>query len=207
MADRGRFVTVEGIEGAGKSTQMDVIRRYLEEREISVVMTREPGGAPLSEAVRTLLLDPDNRGMSSDTELLLVFAARAEHLHKVIRPALESGDWVLSDRFTDATFAYQGGGRGIEAARIAILEEWVQGRLRPDMTLLLDVPVETGMTRIAERGKPDRFEREDRQFFQRIRDSYLQRAAAEPQRIRLIDARAPVQQVSREALAAVSALL
>ena len=207
MADRGRFVTVEGIEGAGKSTQMDVIRQYLEERGISVVMTREPGGAPLSEAVRTLLLDPDNRGMSSDSELLLVFAARAEHLHKVIRPALESGDWVLSDRFTDATFAYQGGGRGIEAARIAILEEWVQGRLRPDMTLLLDVPVETGMTRIAERGKPDRFEREDRQFFQRIRDSYLQRAAAEPQRIRLIDARAPVQQVSREALAAVSALL
>jgi dTMP kinase len=207
VADRGRFVTVEGIEGAGKSTQMDVIRQYLEERGISVVMTREPGGAPLSEAVRTLLLDPDNRGMSSDTELLLVFAARAEHLHKVIRPALESGDWVLSDRFTDATFAYQGGGRGIEAARIAILEEWVQGRLRPDMTLLLDVPVETGMTRIAGRGKPDRFEREDRQFFQRIRDSYLQRAAAEPQRIRLIDARAPVQQVSREALAAVSALL
>ncbi len=207
MADRGRFVTVEGIEGAGKSTQMDVIRQYLEERGISVVMTREPGGAPLSEAVRTLLLDPDNRGMSSDTELLLVFAARAEHLHKVIRPALESGDWVLSDRFTDATFAYQGGGRGIEAARIAILEEWVQGRLRPDMTLLLDVPVETGMTRIAGRGKPDRFEREDRQFFQRIRDSYLQRAAAEPQRIRLIDARAPVQKVSREALAAVSALL
>ena len=207
MADRGRFVTVEGIEGAGKSTQMDVIRQYLEERGISVVMTREPGGAPLSEAVRTLLLDPDNRGMSSDTELLLVFAARAEHLHKVIRPALESGDWVLSDRFTDATFAYQGGGRGIEAARIATLEEWVQGRLRPDMTLLLDVPVETGMTRIAGRGKPDRFEREDRQFFQRIRDSYLQRAAAEPQRIRLIDARAPVQKVSREALAAVSALL
>ena len=207
MADRGRFITVEGIEGAGKSTQMAVIRQLLEERGIRVVMTREPGGTPLSEAVRTLLLDPDNRGMSSDTELLLVFAARAEHLHKVIRPALESGDWVLSDRFTDATFAYQGGGRGIEAARIAILEEWVQGRLRPDMTLLLDVPVETGMTRIAERGKPDRFEREDRQFFQRIRDSYLQRAAAEPQRIRLIDARAPVQQVSREALAAVSALL
>lgn len=207
MADRGRFVTVEGIEGAGKTTQMDVIRQYLEERGISVVMTREPGGAPLSEAVRTLLLDPDNRGMSSDTELLLVFAARAEHLHKVIRPALESGDWVLSDRFTDATFAYQGGGRGIEAARIAILEEWVQGRLRPDMTLLLDVPVETGMTRIAGRGKPDRFEREDRQFFQRIRDSYLQRAAAEPQRFRCIDASASVQQVSREALAAVGALL
>ncbi len=207
MADRGRFVTVEGIEGAGKSTQMDVIRRYLEERGIRVVMTREPGGTPLSEAVRTLLLDPDNRGMSSDTELLLVFAARAEHLHKVIRPTLESGDWVLSDRFTDATFAYQGGGRGIEAARIATLEEWVQGRLRPDLTLLLDVPVEAGMSRIAGRGQRDRFEREDREFFQRIRNSYLQRAAAEPQRFRRIDASAPVQQVSREALAAVGALL
>ncbi len=207
MADRGRFVTVEGIEGAGKSTQMDAIRQYLEERGIRVVMTREPGGTPLSEAVRTLLLDPDNRGMSPDTELLLVFAARAEHLHKVIRPALESGDWVLSDRFTDATFAYQGGGRGIEAARIATLEEWVQGRLRPDLTLLLDVPVEAGMSRIAGRGQRDRFEREDREFFQRIRNSYLQRAAAEPQRFRRIDASAPVQQVSREALAAVGALL
>jgi dTMP kinase len=207
VADRGRFVTVEGIEGAGKSTQMDVIRQYLEERGIRVVMTREPGGTPLSEAVRTLLLDSDNRGMSPDTELLLVFAARAEHLDKVIRPALESGDWVLSDRFTDATFAYQGGGRGIEAARIATLEEWVQGRLRPDLTLLLDVPVEAGMSRIAGRGQPDRFEREDREFFQRIRNSYLQRAAAEPQRFRCIDAGAPVQQVSREALAAVEALL
>jgi len=207
VADRGRFVTVEGIEGAGKSTQMDVIRQYLEERGIRVVMTREPGGTPLSEAVRTLLLDSDNRGMSPDTELLLVFAARAEHLHKVIRPALESGDWVLSDRFTDATFAYQGGGRGIEAARIATLEEWVQGRLRPDLTLLLDVPVEAGMSRIAGRGQRDRFEREDKEFFQRIRNSYLQRAAAEPQRFRCIDASAPVQQVSREALAAVEALL
>ena len=207
MADRGHFVTVEGIEGAGKSTQMDAIRQFLEERGIRVVMTREPGGTPLSEAVRTLLLDPDNRGMSPATELLLVFAARAEHLHKVIRPALESGHWVLSDRFTDATFAYQGGGRGIEAARIATLEEWVQGRLRPDLTLLLDVPVEAGMSRIAGRGQRDRFEREDREFFQRIRNSYLQRAAAEPQRFRRIDASAPVQQVSREALAAVRALL
>ncbi len=207
MADRGRFVTVEGIEGAGKSTQMDAIRQYLEERGIRVVMTREPGGTPLSEAVRTLLRDPDNRGMSPDTELLLVFAARAEHLHKVIRPALESGDWVLSDRFTDATFAYQGGGRGIEAARIATLEEWVQGALRPDLTLLLDVPVEAGMSRIAGRGQRDRFEREDREFFQRIRNSYLQRAAAEPQRFRRIDASASVAQVSREALTAVGALL
>ena len=207
MADRGRFITVEGIEGAGKSTQMDVIRRFLEEQGIRVVMTREPGGTPLSETVRGLLLDPDNRGMCSDTELLLVFAARAEHLHKVVRPALESGDWVLSDRFTDATFAYQGGGRGVEAARIAALEEWVQGGLRPDLTLLLDVPVDAGMSRIAGRGQRDRFEREDGEFFQRIRASYLQRAAAEPQRFRHIDATASVEQVSQEALAAVGALL
>jgi len=207
VADRGRFITVEGIEGAGKSTQMAVIGKFLGQQGIRVVVTREPGGTPLSEAVRELLLDPDNRGMSADTEWLLVFAARAEHLHKVIRPALESGDWVLSDRFTDATFAYQGGGRGIAAARIAVLEEWVQDDLRPDLTLLLDVPVEAGMARIAGRGQPDRFEREDRDFFQRIRASYLQRAAAEPRRFRRIDAGAPVEQVSRGVLDAVGALL
>ena len=121
MADRGRFITVEGIEGAGKSTQMDVLRRFLDAKGIPVVMTREPGGTPLGETVRSLLLNPDNVGMSTDAELLLVFAARAEHLHKVVRPALESGNWVLSDRFTDATYAYQGGGRGIARARIAFM--------------------------------------------------------------------------------------
>ena len=207
MADRGRFITVEGIEGAGKSTQLDVIGQFFEQQGIRAVVTREPGGTPLGEAVRELLLNPDNLGMSTDTELLLVFAARAEHLHKVVRPALESGHWVLSDRFTDATFAYQGGGRGIEAARIAALEEWVQGDLRPDLTLLLDVPVKAGMARIAGRGQPDRFEREDGGFFQRIRASYLQRAAAEPRRFRRIDASAPVDQVSREVLNAVGAML
>ena len=207
MADRGRFITIEGIEGAGKSTQMDVARRFFDAKGIRVVMTREPGGTPLGEAVRSLLLDPDDRGMSTDAELLLVFAARAEHLHKVIRPALESGDWVLSDRFTDATFAYQGGGRGIEQARIAALEEWLQGDLRPDLTLLLDVTVETGMARIAARGQPDRFERENGDFFQRIRDNYLQRAAAEPRRFRRIDAGASAERVSREVLDALGDLL
>jgi dTMP kinase len=207
VADRGRFITVEGIEGAGKSTQMDVIGEFLGARNIPVVMTREPGGTPLGEAVRELLLNPDNRGMATDAELLLVFAARAEHLHEVIRPALESGDWVLSDRFTDATYAYQGGGRGIAQARIGALEEWVQGSLRPDLTLLLDVPVEAGMARIAKRGQPDRFERENREFFQRIRDNYLQRATAEPRRFRRIDAGAPLEQVSREVLEAIGALL
>lgn len=207
MAERGRFITVEGIEGAGKSTQMDAVRGFLDARGITVAVTREPGGTPLSEAVRGLLLDPGNRGMAADTELLLVFAARAEHIHKVIRPALNAGDWVLSDRFTDATFAYQGGGRGIPAERIAALEKWVQGELRPDLTLLLDLPVETGMARIADRGRPDRFEREERDFFQRIRDNYLERAAAEPGRFRRIDASAPLEEVRAEALAAVGTLL
>lgn len=207
MAERGRFITVEGIEGAGKSTQMDAVRGFLDAQGITVVVTREPGGTPLSEAVRGLLLDPGNRGMAADTELLLVFAARAEHIHKVIRPALDAGDWVLSDRFTDATFAYQGGGRGIPAERIAALEAWVQGDLRPDLTLLLDLPVETGMARIADRGRPDRFEREERDFFQRIRDNYLERAAAEPGRFRRIDASAPLEEVRLEVLAAVGALL
>lgn len=207
MAERGRFITVEGIEGAGKSTQMEAVRGFLDAQGITVVVTREPGGTPLSEAVRGLLLDPGNRGMAADTELLLVFAARAEHIHKVIRPALDAGDWVLSDRFTDATFAYQGGGRGIPAERIAALEDWVQGDLRPDLTLLLDLPVETGMARIADRGRPDRFEREERDFFQRIRDNYLERAAAEPGRFRRIDASAPLEEVRREVLAALGTLL
>jgi len=207
VADRGRFVTVEGIEGAGKSTQMDVLRRFLDAKGIPVVMTREPGGTPLGEAVRALLLNPDNGGMSADAELLLVFAARAEHLHKVVSPALESGNWVLSDRFTDATYAYQGGGRGIAQARIAALEQWVQGDLRPDLTLLLDVTVETGMARITARGQPDRFEREDGAFFQRIRDNYLQRATAEPRRFRRIDASAPVERVSQEVCDRVEELL
>lgn len=207
MAERGRFITVEGIEGAGKSTQMEAVRGFLDAQGITVVVTREPGGTPLSEAVRGLLLDPGNRGMAADTELLLVFAARAEHIHKVIRPALDAGDWVLSDRFTDATFAYQGGGRGIPAERIAALEDWVQGDLRPDLTLLLDLPVETGMARIADRGRPDRFEREERDFFQRIRDNYLERVAAEPGRFRRIDASAPLEEVRREVLAALGTLL
>lgn len=207
MAERGRFITVEGIEGAGKSTQIRVVGEFLRARGVRTVITREPGGTHLSEAVRNMLLDPENRGMHADTELLLVFAARAEHLHKVIVPALESGDWVISDRFTDATFAYQGGGRGIDAERIAALEQWVQGRLRPDLTLLLDLPVETGMRRIAERNPPDRFEREDGEFFERIRANYLARAAAEPSRFRCIDASAPLETVRERVLDAVQGLL
>ena len=207
MADRGRFITVEGIEGAGKSTQIAAIGEYLSAKGRRAVITREPGGTHLGEALRALLLDPENRGMAADTELLLIFAARAEHLHRVIVPALERGDWVISDRFTDATFAYQGAGRGIDAERIAALEQWVQGALRPDLTLLLDLPVEAGLRRIAGRNPPDRFEREEAAFFERIRASYLERARAEPQRFRRIDASAPTETVTARVLEAVERLL
>ena len=207
MAERGRFITVEGIEGAGKSTQIEAIGAFLRARGRRAVVTREPGGTHLGEAVRGLLLDPENRGMAADAELLLIFAARAEHLHRVIVPALESGEWVISDRFTDATFAYQGAGRGIDAARIAALEQWVQGGLRPDLTLLLDLPVDAGLQRIAGRNSPDRFEREQAAFFERVRASYLERAAAEPQRFRRIDAQAPSEKVTARVLEAVEALL
>lgn len=194
---RGRFITMEGIEGAGKSSHIDAIRARLEERGHRVVVTREPGGAPLSEAVRALLLDPDNHGMHADTELLLVFAARAEHLAKTIRPALEKGAWVVCDRFTDATYAYQGGGRGIDARRIAALEEWVQGDLRPDLVLVLDLEPEAGLKRAAERSAKDRFEQEDAEFFRRVRQSYLERAKAHPDRYRIIDASDDEQRVRK----------
>jgi len=207
VAERGRFITVEGTEGAGKSTQMNAMRAFLETKGIAVLMTREPGGTPLGEAIRALLLNPDYHGMSVDTELLLVFAARAEHLKNVIQPALERGQWVLSDRFTDATFAYQGGGRGMPAVRIAVLEEWVQGGLRPDLTLLFDLPIKIGMARIAARGRPDRFEREELAFFERIRTTYLQRAEAEPGRFRCIDATQTVDRVSSSVIEALEALL
>lgn len=194
-APRGRFITVEGIEGAGKSSHIDAIRERLESRGLEVLVTREPGGAPLSEAVRSLLLDPDSYGMHADTELLLVFAARAEHLAKTIRPALEAGHWVVCDRFTDATYAYQGGGRGIDAGRIAVLEEWVQRDLRPDLVLVLDLEPAAGLERAAARGAKDRFEQEDLAFFHRVRQCYLERAKAHPDRYRVIDAGREAQRV------------
>jgi dTMP kinase len=193
----GRFITVEGGEGAGKSTCLDFIRRHLEADGRSVVVTREPGGTPLAEAIRELLLGQRGTGMADDSELLLVFAARADHLSRVIRPALERGDWVLSDRFTDATYAYQGGGRGLDPARIALLEQFVQGDLRPDLTLLLDLPVATGLARAAGReAAPDRFEREAVGFFERVRAAYRARAAVEPERFRIIDSSRPLDQVT-----------
>lgn len=184
----GRFITIEGGEGVGKTTNINYIKSIIKESGKELVSTREPGGTLLAEAVRGLLLDPEHRGMHPDCELLLMFAARAEHLDKVIRPALERGDWVLCDRFTDATYAYQGYGRGLSLERIAELEQLVQGGLRPDLTLLLDVPVEIGMERAGNRSDPDRFEQENLAFFERIRQGYLSRARAEPERFVVIDA-------------------
>lgn len=203
---RGRFVTVEGIEGAGKSSHIEAMRAHLETQGIRVRMTREPGGAPLSESIRELLLDPRNSGMNADTELLLVFAARAEHLAKVIRPSLEAGEWVLCDRFTDATYAYQGGGRGIDPARIAALEDWVQGTLRPDLVILLDIDPEAGLARAALRSDKDRFEQENMAFFHRARKNYLQRAEAAPRRYRIIDSSADRELVREQILTVLETL-
>jgi len=194
----GCFITVEGIEGVGKTTNIDYITQLLRDAGKSVVMTREPGGTPLGEEVRELLLGHKHDGMSHNTELLLMFAARAEHLHKVIQPALEKGQWVLCDRFTDATYAYQGGGRGFELTDIEILENQVQGTLRPDLTLLLDVPVEVGLDRAGKRSAPDRFEKEEQDFFKRVRQMYLQRAQQDPDRTRIIDASQPLGAVQQQ---------
>lgn len=191
----GLFITVEGSEGAGKSTNLSFIEAYLRAAGHDVLLTREPGGTALGERVRELLLGSSHDGMSNDTELLLVFAARAEHLAKVIRPALKAGTWVLCDRFTDATYAYQGGGRGVADERIAQLENWVQGSLRPDLTVLLDVPVDVGMARAGKRSAPDRFERQRHDFFERVRGTYLARASTDPDRYRIVDASQPLAQV------------
>ncbi len=194
----GRLVTVDGGEGAGKTTQIGFMREYLERRGYRVVTTREPGGTSLGEEIRALLLGHRDGGMTLAAETLLMFAARAEHLAKIIRPALATGCWVLCDRFTDATYAYQGGGRGLPLERIAVLEDWVQGELRPDLTLLLDVPIATGLMRAGRRGVADRFEREDVDFFERVRAMYLERAAREPDRCRVVDASQSVEAVRAE---------
>ncbi|WP_437881143.1 dTMP kinase [Pseudomonas sp. LRF_L74] len=184
----GLFITLEGPEGAGKSTNREYLAERLREQGLNVVLTREPGGTPLAERIRELLLAPSEENMASDTELLLVFAARAQHLAQVIRPALARGDVVLCDRFTDATYAYQGGGRGLDESRIALLESFVQGALRPSLTLVFDLPVEVGLARAAARGKLDRFEQEGRAFFEAVRATYLRHAAAEAERYRVLDA-------------------
>lgn len=188
MSQRGLFITFEGIEGVGKSTNIQFVAELLAAAGVDVVVTREPGGTPLAEEIRQLLLAPREEPVNELTELLMMFAARAQHLHTLILPALERGSWVLCDRFTDATYAYQGGGRGVDLERIAQLEQFVQGDIRPDHVLLLDAPVDTGLRRAGQRGQPDRFEAEAHQFFERVRDQYLARADREPARYHCIDA-------------------
>ena len=195
---KGKFITVEGIEGVGKTTNIDFIHQQLVAAGRDVVLTREPGGTPLGEEVRGLLLDPEYTGMDSTCELQLMFAARAEHLAKIVWPALEKGQWVLCDRFTDATYAYQGGGRGIDTGVIARLEELVQGDFRPDLTLLLDVQVEVGLARAGKRGALDRFEQEKVEFFERVRSAYLDMAKRYPERYRVIDAGQPLEVVQQQ---------
>ncbi|MCF6211172.1 MAG: dTMP kinase [Gammaproteobacteria bacterium] len=204
---KGLFITLEGGEGAGKSTQLAYIRQRIEDAGIPLHVTREPGGTPLAEEIRALLLGHRDETMASDAELLLMFAARAQHLAQLIRPALARDEWVLCDRFTDATYAYQGGGRGIDFERIAVLEDWVQGELRPDLTLLLDLPVEVGMVRAGQRGDLDRFEREQRGFFEHVRTAYRERAEQEPGRFRVIDAAQDIAGVQRQIDAVLAPLL
>ncbi len=184
---KGKFITIDGVEGAGKSTQITFICDYLQAKGVNVVLTREPGGTDLGEQIRELLLSTKTKSMHSDSELLLIFAARNEHIHNKITPALERGDWVLSDRFTDASYAYQGGGRGLDIKRIEQLEEWVLQDFTPDMTLLLDIPVEQGMSRVESRGEKDRIELEAMDFFERVRQAYIARSKKYPERIKLIN--------------------
>lgn len=194
----GKFITIEGGEGVGKSSNIAFILSYLKDKNIEVVSTREPGGTIISEKIRDLLLDANNKSMVSDAELLLMFAARAQHLEELIKPSLAQDKWVLCDRFTDATYAYQGGGRGIPMQRIAELENWVQGELRPDLTILLDVSIEIGMKRASERSEPDRIEQEKNNFFESVRQAYLQMAKDSPQRYRVIDASQALENVQKD---------
>ena len=208
---RGKFITIEGGEGVGKSTQIAALRDFLAQRGKRIVVTREPGGTPRAERIRSLLLEATDEPMPPISELLLMFAARASHIANVIEPALDRGDWVVCDRFTDATYAYQGAGRRMSSEHIATLEQMVQGSLRPDLTLLLDVALEVSTARAHDRnnasGGTDRFEREQRDFFERIRNAYLARAHSEPARFVIIDAGADRESVAAAIRAAVEARL
>lgn len=191
----GCFITLEGLEGVGKSTQAQFVADWFRKAGKPVVLTREPGGTYVGDSVRTILLDHTHVQMAYDTELLLMFAARAEHLDKVIKPALDVGKFVICDRFTDSTYAYQGGGRKIAISRIEMLVAFVHGAFRPDLTLLLDAPPEIALARAEKRSTPDRFEGEDRRFFRSVRECYLALAKAHPERFRVIDASLPVERV------------
>jgi dTMP kinase len=194
----GRFITLEGGEGVGKSTNLQFIKQLLEERGIPFVLTREPGGTGIAEKIRGILLERQAESLTEQAELLLVFAARAQHIQQVILPALQQGQWVVCDRFTDATYAYQGGGRNMNLQTIAWLENTVQGQLRPDLTFVFDAPIEIGMQRAKHRGELDRFETEQLAFFERVRQAYLQRAATDLQRYKIIDASLPLHEVQQQ---------
>lgn len=198
-----QFITLDGIDGAGKSTNLAVMQAWFDERALPVVFTREPGGTAMGEALRDLLLNPQTQ-VSLRAETLLMFAARQQHLENVILPALQKGIHVVSDRFTDATFAYQGGGRGVPLQDIEVLENWVQGSLRPDLTVLLDVPLEVSMERISQTREKDRFEQEQADFFVRVREVYLNRAAAAPNRYAVIDGNREREQVKQNIETALS---
>lgn len=202
----GRMVSIEGGEGAGKSTLLAGLRQALAQRNIDAAYTREPGGTPIGEAIRALVLDPRHRGVAPETELLLMFAARAQLVRSVLRPALAAGRWVICDRFTDASYAYQGGGRGVAPARIAELERIATAGLKPDLTLLLDLPVASGRERASQRGGLDRIEAERDDFFERVRNVYRDRAHAEPGRFCVIDATQAPGAVLAAAVAAIDAL-
>jgi len=199
----GKFITLEGVDGAGKSTHIPAIAEMLRARGKEILLTREPGGTPLGEKLRELLL---HESMHPETESLLMFAARREHLDQVIRPALERGVYVISDRFTDASFAYQCGGRGVSTAKVGQLEQWVQGDFQPDLTLLFDLPVAVSTRRLAGARNPDRFEQEGEDFFNRIRNAYLARAEQFPQRFRVIDSGKTIPEIQAELQAMLSTL-
>ncbi|NKB31720.1 MAG: dTMP kinase [Pseudomonadales bacterium] len=201
---KGKFITIEGVEGVGKSTNIDAIKKYLDSKNIPFIVTREPGGTLLAEKIRELLLKIDDDSPVELCELLLVFAARAQHLEKVISPALANGDWVICDRFTDATYAYQGGGRGLDVSVIAELETMVQGSLRPDLTIILDLDPETGLSRAKNRGELDRFENEQKEFFEKVRAMYLNIAEQQPDRCAVIDAGNDIEQVSAAILSEIT---
>jgi dTMP kinase len=204
---RGRFITLEGIEGVGKSTNLEFVANRLRRAGKAVMVTREPGGVPVAERIRELLLHTERGAMGTMTELLLMFAARAAHLDGLIRGQLQRGTWIVCDRFTDATYAYQGGGRGVPASAIDDLRRLVQGDFGPDLTFLLDAPWDVSVARRGVRSAPDRFEREDEEFFRRVRVAYLARASEEPQRIRVVDASRPLVQVQADIAAALDDFL
>ncbi len=203
----GKFITLEGGEGVGKSTNLNYIKQLLEDSGITVTTTREPGGTAFAEDIRQLLLENRTEAVSEQAELLLMFAARAQHIHHVIQPALAQGHWVLCDRFTDATYAYQGGGRNMDETMIEWLEDKVQGRLRPDLTLLLDAPIDIGMGRAKNRGQLDRFESEQLCFFDRVRNAYLKQAQQHPQQIKVINADQPLNKVQEDIRLVIQTLL